>query len=109
MGDDGGRPGPRRTCVGCRRTAHPDEMVRVVRTADGGLAVGRARPGRGAWVDPDPACLALARRRRAWGRALRAPVAESALDALEVEVAAAAGTLGGRIDAPRAPAAPPTP
>jgi predicted RNA-binding protein YlxR (DUF448 family) len=31
----------------------------------------RRRPGRGAHLHPDPACLALAERRRAFGRALR--------------------------------------
>jgi predicted RNA-binding protein YlxR (DUF448 family) len=44
----------------------------------------RRRPGRGAHLHPDPACLALAERRRAFGRALRvagvvdsAPLAEA--------------------------------
>jgi predicted RNA-binding protein YlxR (DUF448 family) len=31
----------------------------------------RRRPGRGAHLHPDPACLALAERRRAFGRAFR--------------------------------------
>jgi predicted RNA-binding protein YlxR (DUF448 family) len=31
----------------------------------------RRQPGRGANIHPDPACLALAERRRAFGRALR--------------------------------------
>ncbi|WP_408641767.1 YlxR family protein [Saccharopolyspora oryzae] len=31
----------------------------------------RRRPGRGAWLHPDPACLRLAERRRAFPRALR--------------------------------------
>jgi predicted RNA-binding protein YlxR (DUF448 family) len=31
----------------------------------------RIRPGRGAHLHPDPACLALAERKRALGRALR--------------------------------------
>jgi len=31
----------------------------------------RRRPGRGASLHPDPACLALAERRRVFGRALR--------------------------------------
>jgi hypothetical protein len=31
----------------------------------------RRRPGRGAHIHPDPNCLALAERRRAFGRALR--------------------------------------
>lgn len=85
------RPGPRRTCIGCRRRAHPDELVRVVRTPAGDLAVGRHRPGRGAWVCPDPACGDQARRRRAWGRALRAPVDDAAAEAL-------ARTLAGRAE-----------
>nr|WP_255502351.1 YlxR family protein [Cellulomonas sp. JH27-2] len=33
--------------------------------------VGRSMPGRGAWLHPDPGCLDLAVRRRAFGRALR--------------------------------------
>jgi predicted RNA-binding protein YlxR (DUF448 family) len=32
---------------------------------------GRKRPGRGAYLHPDSVCLALAERRRAFGRALR--------------------------------------
>jgi len=32
---------------------------------------GRSLPGRGAWLHPDPGCLELATRRRAFGRALR--------------------------------------
>jgi predicted RNA-binding protein YlxR (DUF448 family) len=31
----------------------------------------RRIPGRGAWVHPDPDCVTLAQRRRAFGRALR--------------------------------------
>ncbi|MGB0878291.1 MAG: YlxR family protein, partial [Mycobacterium sp.] len=31
----------------------------------------RTRPGRGAWLHPDPECLRAAIRRRAFGRALR--------------------------------------
>ncbi|VVJ20924.1 COG2740: Predicted nucleic-acid-binding protein implicated in transcription termination [Amycolatopsis camponoti] len=43
---------------------------------------GRRRlPGRGAWLHPDPDCLAKAERRRAFPRALRAP---GALDVQEV-------------------------
>ncbi|WP_407650366.1 YlxR family protein [Cellulomonas edaphi] len=33
--------------------------------------VARSMPGRGAWLHPDPGCLELATRRRAFGRALR--------------------------------------
>lgn len=84
---DGGT-GPRRTCVGCRRTAHPDELVRVVRSGDGGLAVGRHLPGRGAWICPEGACVEQARRRRAFSRALRGEVRPEAVAALDVAITA---------------------
>ena len=79
-GVDSPRSGrPVRTCVGCRQRASSDDLVRVV-VADGALVVdlrGR-RPGRGAWLHPDPDCLARALARRAFPRALRVP---GALDA----------------------------
>jgi uncharacterized protein len=68
---------PIRTCVGCRRRAPAPELLRIVGVAaqdDRILVVpdpARRRPGRGASLHPDPACLALAERRRAFGRALR--------------------------------------
>lgn len=71
---------PIRTCVGCRRT---DEQAALVRLARGpaGLVVDRNAPGRGAWLHPG--CGALALKRRALGRALRAdpgdPAAVAAL------------------------------
>ncbi|QSB13485.1 YlxR family protein [Natronosporangium hydrolyticum] len=67
-----------RTCVGCRKRAPASELLRVVAEMDpaGGRFwlvpdPTRSRPGRGAHLHPDPACLALAQRRRAFGRALR--------------------------------------
>ncbi len=47
-------------------------MLRLV-IDDGELRVDAraAMPGRGAWIHLDPACLELAERRRALGRALR--------------------------------------
>ncbi len=62
----------RRTCIGCRRVAEPAELVRIARRPDGSIAVGRAEPGRGAWLCPGVACFETAVRRRALGRALRA-------------------------------------
>ncbi|NNH08040.1 YlxR family protein [Cellulomonas fimi] len=69
--------GPVRTCVGCRATGPRSALLRVVvSTAVPGspelvVDVGRRMPGRGAWLHPDRACLELAERRRAFGRALR--------------------------------------
>jgi len=50
--------------------------------------VGRSLPGRGAWLHPDPGCLDLATRRRAFGRALRHA---GALDKQPLAVVIAAG------------------
>jgi uncharacterized protein len=70
--------------VGCRKRASAFELLRVVAvrgrsepdSADRFTLVpdpARRLPGRGAHLHPDPTCLALAERRRAFGRALRLP------------------------------------
>ncbi|WP_418277285.1 YlxR family protein [Isoptericola jiangsuensis] len=69
--------GPVRTCVGCRGRDLRSELLRLVlATSDGDQLVvvdeRGSRPGRGAWIHPDARCLALAVRRRAVPRALRA-------------------------------------
>ena len=66
---------PERTCVGCRTKAPRSALLRLVATTSGELAIDTRAvlPGRGAWIHPDPHCLDLAERRRALGRALRAP------------------------------------
>ena len=67
---------PVRTCVGCRVRTHWSVLLRVVAAEVDGIACvvpdpRRTRGGRGAWLHPDPACLDLAERRRAFPRALR--------------------------------------
>nr|WP_240669831.1 YlxR family protein [Actinoplanes solisilvae] len=63
-------------CVGCRKRALASVLIRFVAAGSGDdLRLqpdpGRRLPGRGAHLHPDPACFALAERRRAFGRALR--------------------------------------
>ncbi|HEY5858179.1 MAG TPA: YlxR family protein [Aldersonia sp.] len=68
---------PVRTCVGCREREPATELLRIVARVDqppGARLVPdpqRRLPGRGAWLHPDPSCLSIAERRRAFGRALR--------------------------------------
>lgn len=69
----------RRTCIGCRTTEHPDQLVRVsTEPTDSGPRVVVDRSGRlggrGAWLHPSHECLDTALRRRAFRRAFRAPV-----------------------------------
>ncbi|WP_280727664.1 YlxR family protein [Kitasatospora sp. MAA4] len=63
---------PERTCVGCRKRAAKDELLRV--TTVEGTCVPDPRgalPGRGAHLHLDQACFDLAVRRRAFSRAFR--------------------------------------
>ena len=63
---------PQRTCIGCRGQAAKTDLLRVTWQA-GGPAVDlrQTAPGRGAYLHPRSACLQLAIKRRAAGRALR--------------------------------------
>ena len=71
---------PVRTCIGCRQRTAAADLLRVVVGPgdDDVLSVvpdpRRRRPGRGAWLHPEPDCVALAERRRAFGRGLRVTV-----------------------------------
>jgi predicted RNA-binding protein YlxR (DUF448 family) len=58
--------------VGCRTRAAKVDLLRVV-AVSGVLVVDRRGrlPGRGAHVHPDPRCVELAERRKAFPRALR--------------------------------------
>lgn len=63
---------PVRTCIGCRRRTDKKALLRVVWS--GGRVIVDERqvaPGRGAYLHPDPKCLAQATKKRAFGRALR--------------------------------------
>ncbi|MGW4898342.1 YlxR family protein [Kitasatospora sp. NPDC004240] len=58
--------------MGCRKRAAKHQLLRV--TAVEGVCVPDPRgalPGRGAYLHPEPACLDLAVRRRAFPRAFR--------------------------------------
>ena len=72
---------PMRTCVGCRRSVPATELLRVVAAPrpdtepPGPVSVlpdpQRRAAGRGAWIHPDPGCVAQAARRKAFGPGLR--------------------------------------
>ena len=75
--------------MGCRARRPQDELVRVVVVDGGRLAVGRSRPGRGAWLCGADvgACFEAAVRRRSLGRALRADLAPDAVGGLRAYLA----------------------
>ena len=75
---------PQRTCIGCRKKAPRSELLRLVAEGSGSTAVlvdeRRRMAGRGAWLHPSEACLALAVKRRAFGRALKGATGTAAVE-----------------------------
>ena len=79
---------PMRQCVGCREMKKKKELIRVLRSPEGqvSLAFRGKLPGRGAYVCPNPACLAKARKSKALERAFSAPLPEEVYQALEEQM-----------------------
>jgi len=90
---------PQRTCVACRTTRAKRDLVRVVRSPLGELSVdlrGKA-PGRGAYLDPDRACLERGLAGGILAKALETSIDDLTADRLRGELAAGAKTrTGGR-------------
>ena len=83
---------PMRQCLGCREMFPKRELIRVVRSPEGGITLdfkGKA-PGRGAYLCGKPECLKKARKSRAIERALSVTVPEEVYEAAR----AADGTGG---------------
>ena len=80
---------PQRQCVGCREMKEKRALVRVVKSPEGEISLdfGGRKPGRGAYVCPDPECLKRARKSRALERAFSAAIPPEVYDALEQEMA----------------------
>ncbi|WP_285245415.1 YlxR family protein [Pseudarthrobacter sp. fls2-241-R2A-127] len=92
---------PERTCIGCRKKGQRSQLLRLVAEGSGSSAVlvdeRRRMAGRGAWLHPNETCLALAIKRRAFGRAFPGATGTAAVEhritsGPAVDVAAAAAT-----------------
>ena len=77
-----------RQCVGCRAQKPKRELTRVVRSPEGEVSIDTKKPGRGAYICPDPACLKKALKSRALGRALGTEIPESVFDTLKAQLEA---------------------
>lgn len=76
---------PQRQCVGCREMKNKRDLIRVVRSPEGTISLDfkGKMPGRGAYVCPDTACLAKARKSRALERAFETAIPAEVYDQLE--------------------------
>lgn len=81
---------PLRQCVGCREMKPKPELIRVVKSPEGEVSLDfkGKKPGRGAYVCPDPECLKKARKSRALERAFSAPLPDEVYAALEEQMKA---------------------
>ena len=79
---------PQRQCMGCRERKEKREMIRVVRSPEGGISLdfrGKA-PGRGAYICPKMECLKKAIRAKSLERSLDTAIPEEIYARLEQEM-----------------------
>ena len=84
---------PQRQCMGCRERKPKRDMIRIVRGTDGivSLDFGGKMNGRGAYICPNPDCLAKAIRSKALDRSLEVTIPETVYDRLRKEMEDANG------------------
>ena len=78
-----------RMCVGCREMKPKRELLRVVKSPQGEIALDRTgkMPGRGAYVCQSTACLQKAVKTRQLERALEHPIDAAILESLTASIA----------------------
>ena len=75
---------PQRQWVGCRERKEKRELIRVVRSPEGGISLDfkGKKPGRGAYLCPNSECLKKAIRAKALERAFDTRIPQEILDEL---------------------------
>ena len=81
---------PLRRCTGCNEQKPKKELVRVVRAPSGEISIDLVgkKPGRGAYLCPNPDCLTKAKKKKALERYFEQPVPAEVYDALARQLAA---------------------
>ena len=79
---------PLRQCLGCREMKPKRELIRVVRSPEGEISLDfhGKKPGRGAYLCPDPECLKRARKARALERAFSTQIPPEIYDKLNEQM-----------------------
>ena len=76
---------PMRKCTGCTEMKPKKELVRVVKSPEGEISIDLTgkKPGRGAYVCRDAACLAKARKAKRLERAFSCDIPDDVYDSME--------------------------
>lgn len=79
---------PLRMCVGCREMKPKKELLRIVRTPEGEIALdpGGKKSGRGAYVCRQESCLMRAIKQKQLDRALESPVGPEVTEQLRQKI-----------------------
>ena len=82
------RKTPMRMCVGCREMKEKRELIRIVRTPEGEVALDPTgkRSGRGAYVCRQAECLKRSIRQKQLERQLQTELSEAVTEALTAEM-----------------------
>ena len=81
---------PVRKCVGCMEHSGKKELIRIVRSKDGEVAldVTGKKNGRGAYICKDVQCFNKARKKKSLERALKHAIPDEIYERLETELKA---------------------
>ena len=84
---------PQRMCTGCGEHKDKRDLVRVVKSPEGVIALDKTgrKPGRGAYICPNLECLKKARKARRIERAFSCLIPNEVYDLMEQEMGADEG------------------
>lgn len=83
---------PMRRCVGCQEQKEKKALVRIVRTPEYDIVLDPTgkKSGRGAYICRDAQCLELARKKKAFNRALKVDIPDEIYERLKLELSTGA-------------------
>ena len=78
---------PIRQCLGCREKKLKNELIRAVKSPEGEISLDfkGKKPGRGAYICPNPECLNRAIKTKALSRAFSTQIPESLMEELHAK------------------------
>ena len=78
---------PQRKCVACQEMMPKKELIRIVRSPEGDIQIDLTgkKSGRGAYLCGKTSCFKLAKKSKAFERALKVPVSSDIYDRLEAD------------------------
>ena len=81
---------PMRQCIGCRNMVSKNDMIRVIKTAEGEIMIDATgkKNGRGAYICNSKECLSKAIKTRSLERSLKTSIPAEIYDSLKEELEA---------------------